>query len=193
MSTEIDWSKIHPQQRKDVPALTTHFAVGTHDHSFVKLPDRYIWAPAYKCWHPMSKIDYQDWFFDRLIPIEQYESLIPNQWQGEGLPPVGTVCEFKAGHSQFPELSWTEVRIVSHDNQGDRNFAVFASVSGYGGCSDPADFRPLRTPEQIATEERAKLIAELYNVITGPGDCWAKAARAIDAGYRLTPQRQEVA
>lgn len=77
----------------------------------------------------------------------------PSPWTGDDLPPVGTVCEFRAGHSQFPELSWTEVRIVSHDRQGGRDFAVFASMSGYGGCCNPADFRPIRTPEQIAAEE----------------------------------------
>lgn len=84
-----------------------------------------------------------------------------HEWNGEGLPPAGTVCEFKAGHSQFPELSWTEVRINSHDSQGGRDFAVFASMSGYGGCSDPADFRPIRTPEQIAAEEREQAIQQL--------------------------------
>ena len=43
-------------------------------------------------------------------------------------------------------------------------------------------------PAQIAAEGRAQRVAELYDVITGPGDCWAKAARAIDAGYRRVEQ-----
>lgn len=109
-------------------------------------------------------------------------------WTGDDLPPAGTVCEFKAGHSQFPELSWTEVRIVSHDRQGGRDFAVFASMSGYGGCCNPADFRPIRTPEQIAAEEREKAIDAILDDLSLSPECRYIAKRVHEAGYRkVTP------
>ncbi|WAE51208.1 hypothetical protein [Stutzerimonas frequens] len=109
-------------------------------------------------------------------------------WTGDDLPPVGTVCEFKAGHSQFPELSWTEVRIVSHDSQGGRDFAVFASMSGYGGCCNPADFRPIRTPEQIAAEERESHINGMLCHDALGGTRRGLAEALYDAGYRkVTP------
>lgn len=179
--TAIDWSKVHPQQRKDIPALTTHFTVGTHDHSFVKMPDRYIWSPHYKCWNPMSKSDYQDWYFDRLIPIEQYESLIPNQWQGAGLPPVGTVCEYYAD-----EDSWQRCEIVAHK---DGQAVVWVS-NAHIWASSGASLRPIRTPEQIAAEEREKAIDQImadYEFTVG--SCTHKlfrhqAERLHAAGYR---------
>ena len=129
----------------------------------------------------------------------QFQQHRPAPWSGEGLPPAGTVCEFKAGHSQFPELSWTEVRIVSHDKQGGRDFAVFASMSGYGGCSDPADFRPIRTPEQIAADERLHNVRNACSAIADTLDGLrgkTKVERAalavveamIDAGYRRVEQ-----
>lgn len=122
----------------------------------------------------------------------QFRQHRPVAWTGEGLPPVGTVCEFKSGHSQFPELSWSEVRIVSHDSQGGRDFAVFASMSGYGGCSNPADFRPIRTPEQIEADEREESIeqmepvaAEAWRNCQSGDDMITVICRALyDAGYR---------
>ena len=132
---------------------------------------------------------------DRDIQDAMVEAPKIPTWSGEGLPPVGTACEFKAGHSQFPELSWTKVRIIGHDRQGGKDFAVFSSVSGYGGCSDPADFRPIRTPEQIAAEEREKAINEMLaldpylpNATLGMMSR-ADFCRALyDAGYRRVEQ-----
>lgn len=110
------------------------------------------------------------------------------EWNGEGLPPVGAVCE-----NQFPPSGWKKVKIIAHDEVK----AVFRLDDGYqesyfGGSV--GDFRLIRTPEQIAAEERDREIADLYFTINwNEGrETWpiissgrkADYAKAIDAGYR---------
>lgn len=127
-----------------------------------------------------------------------YYAPIPLEtWDGQGLPPVGTVCEF-AGGTYSPEDPFDSdlregdrVTIIAHFKDGDLDLAAFtfnpqvrnpdrgaACVEqGAYGC-----FRPIRTPEQIASEEREKAIEEM---------CFAeetltvKQAKALyEAGYR---------
>lgn len=118
-------------------------------------------------------------------------------WSGEGLPPVGTVCEF-TGHTHCREdptdkdlHAGARVHIIAHFKDGDLDLAAFtfnpnnpdrgtACVSqGAFGC-----FRPLRTPEQIAAEDREKAIKDMFHVMQGMGDDLDCARRLYDAGYR---------
>ncbi len=129
--------------------------------------------------------------------FSEYWEWIDKPWDGQGLPPVGTVCEF-AGGTYSPEDPFDNdlregdrVTIIAHFKDGDLDLAAFtfnpqvrnpdrgaACVEqGAYGC-----FRPIRTPEQIAAEEREKAIKEM---------CFAeetltvKQAKALyDAGYR---------
>lgn len=101
-------------------------------------------------------------------------------WTGEGLPPVGTVCEF-AGGTPCPEDPFDKdlrvgmkVTIIAHFKCGDFTMAAFTFdpenpdrgmvqvEQGNFGC-----FRPIRTPEQIAAEEREDaiqlMLSELKN------------------------------
>ncbi|EMR0622662.1 hypothetical protein [Pseudomonas aeruginosa] len=134
------------------------------------------------------------------VPAEReatFEARPQEQWDGQGLPPVGTLCEF-AGGTYSPEDPFDNdlregdrVTIIAHFKDGDLDLAAFtfnpqvrnpnrgaACVEqGAYGC-----FRPLCTPEQIAAEEREKAIEEM---------CFAeetltvKQAKALyEAGYR---------
>lgn len=82
---------------------------------------------------------------------------LPNQtaWTGEGLPPVGTVCEFIGTTAGLKE--WKECRVVGHDG----HYAVINYKNNYSGHL-PGSFRPIRTPEQIAREERRDGISNMY-------------------------------
>lgn len=112
-------------------------------------------------------------------------------WSGEGLPPVGTVCEYNnlEPHPVSAELKWSQVHIVAHDTQGGDIFAVFSSLSGYHGDRRPECFRPIRTPEQIAIEVRSKACDAMYGIMTSPpvrDNNRSDMAEALyDAGYRL--------
>lgn len=107
------------------------------------------------------------------------------EWTGEGLPPVGTVCEvIYPGYSneRFDRFVGHSVTIVAHDVIDAEPVAVFRMP--VNGRADEQDyhalvakcFRPARTPEQIAAEEALREIEILYSE-GGP-------AAVFDAGYR---------
>lgn len=100
-------------------------------------------------------------------------------WDGEGLPPVGTVCEFATYHGGDPV--WKECKIIAHDD----GFAVIAYKGNYSGQSNN-HLRPIRTPEQIEAEERKAAIDAMYYVFKAAPGLSAKEgfAAIYDAGYR---------
>jgi len=109
--------------------------------------------------------------------------IIQSAWTGEGLPPVGTVCEYlEDGNGD-----WEQVRIVAIDQHLGYSFAVYSSDNGYSGNRRAELFRPIRTPEQIAAEERAiaveQMVADIRSLIVGPDD-FSKCGILYDAGYR---------
>ena len=112
----------------------------------------------------------------------------PAAWTGEGLPPVGTVCEMQ--HEDW--------------NRGWEKVLVLYASNAYVITSDPKSgeqhwyprnlsFRPLRTPDQIAAEEREKAVSEMADTLriqlgTNYRDDLARLYCFIlhDAGYRKT-------
>lgn len=99
-------------------------------------------------------------------------------WSGEGLPPVGTICE-----NVFPGEIWREVIIIAHD--GD--MAVFrlnnSERLNYFGDTRQ-HFRPIRTPEQIAAEERSAAVMAILDDLNLALDNLYIADRVYEAGYR---------
>ncbi|AVE32265.1 hypothetical protein [Pseudomonas aeruginosa] len=117
-----------------------------------------------------------------------FEARPQDTWDGQGLPPVGTVCEYRCHDNICEPKDWTVVHVLAHANHGSDTAMLLAEdVSGepgtmYGRIWIPRTCRPLRTPEQIAAEEREKAIEEM---------CFAeetltvKQAKALyEAGYR---------
>jgi hypothetical protein len=92
-------------------------------------------------------------------------------WNGEGLPPVGTVCEYagfgegyKSGFLDKQDVESVEV-VLHVDVRGERA-AVFKFFKDDGECcgveaGHSHKFRPILTPEQIAADEREAAISEL--------------------------------
>lgn len=103
-------------------------------------------------------------------------------WTGDGLPPVGTVCEFYAD-----EDTWRRCEVVAHkDGQ-----AVVWVNNAHIFSSSGASLRPIRTPEQIAEEERKAEIDVLCADIVGHYEApkmsehyLGLAAALHDLGYR---------
>lgn len=104
-----------------------------------------------------------------------FEARPQDAWDGQGLPPVGAKC--LTDRNDFLR----EVTILCH---GKTRTFVFDHVSQEEICLVLKDrvFLPIRTPEQIAAEEREKAIEEM---------CFAeetltvKQAKALyEAGYR---------
>lgn len=174
---QIDWSS--------APAEATHWDC------------RQFVSPAF-----MKKLSGADnWLFysggnwhiyGMLSPAEE-SKLIPRptiqEWTGEGLPPVGTVCEFRV-----KEGDWRQCEVIAHKSEVAICWIHCNKILSTGGAS----VRPIRTPEQIAEEVRDKAIADLYFTINwNEGrETWpiissgrkADYAKAIDAGWQQVTQ-----
>lgn len=110
------------------------------------------------------------------------------EWDGEGMPPVGSAsCEYLGAH-KYDE--WTVVNIFAH--YGHTVFVDFGD--GWRAEDDISRFRPVRTAEQVAAEEREKAINEMVFGVCGcEPDGGNTTAFMIcgfiyDSGYRKEPK-----
>jgi hypothetical protein len=114
--------------------------------------------------------------------------LVPRPtWNGEGLPPVGTVCEYRwAGVCR-------QVEIIAHWRAPADFVAVYVPLedgahSTECGRAIANAFRPIRTPEQIAADKRMQEIEVLEKdfFTIGFGSYRATAESLHRLGYRKT-------
>lgn len=168
MSTEIDWSKA-PEGAEFARVTIGHVDFyKTIEGVFSYLSDDGQWYPA------ITRRGDRDLIARPAAPA----------WSGEGLPPVGTVCECQVrGYGE-----WHRATILAHHNghvwaTGDDGKHCF-TVPPHG------NFRPLRTPEQIAADKRKKAIDEMVYGACGAEPDGANTTAFIlcgllyDAGYR---------
>lgn len=113
------------------------------------------------------------------------------EWDGNGLPPVGAVCEveFSSG--------WKQATVFAHakgaQGQTDALFAYTrqSGAADWNWTSDAGKFRPIRTPEQIAAKERKAAVDEMLATFKFSEEN-QETLRAVcfglyDAGYRRQP------
>lgn len=88
----------------------------------------------------------------------QLEKLLRGeQWDGTGLPPVGTECEFLSN-----DTSWGKVVIIGYD--GDRVVFKPSGETYYGiEPSERQIFRPLRTERDKAIEQMLSTVTNYNN------------------------------
>lgn len=117
---------------------------------------------------------------------------LPAKWNGEGLPPVGANVEVVGlGEGYKPDSlkSWADgdkVECIAHViMQGNSHlFPVFFNKRTIEFSSLRADvYRPIRTPEQIAAEEREVAICAMMEVCSEL-PCRQSCADLYDAGCR---------
>ncbi len=156
----IDWSC--------APAEATHYCIGDDLNPWRKIEGTVAYEHYKDKWYMVNSFN-KGCMPDYYVPIPQ------ETWDGQGLPPVGAKC--LTDRNDFLR----EVTILCH---GKTRTFVFDHVSQEETCLVLKDrvFLPIRTPEQIAAEEREKAIEEM---------CFAeetltvKQAKALfDAGYR---------
>jgi hypothetical protein len=117
-------------------------------------------------------------------PVEKARNELtprPDQWDGWGLPPVGTVCEM----TDETSTGWVEVEIIAQH----RGFSI-------GWCdkremvyfsSKPGEFRPIQS-------ERDRVITKMQVASQGEIGAPISATQAInlyDAGYRKMPEESD--
>lgn len=116
-------------------------------------------------------------------------------WSGEGLPPVGTVCQLRTVRDPNDAFEgWGKAEIL-YSSDGAVVWRWQGHTSEFGAEWSEVEFRPIRTPEQIAAEEREKAIDALcYDIVShyeAPkmSEHYLGLARALhSAGYRkVTP------
>lgn len=169
----IDWSK--------APEGATHFDTAEYrTKSFMKLEDGawYFWPPMFDCpgwrfWHADS-VDADTGPFVARPPA----ALV---WNGEGLPPVGTVCEFEVETDD-----WRLCEVIAIKDQYAVCWIHLNKVLTTGGAA----IRPIKTPEQIELDERLKTIDEMADIYRSNYEGHVKdGCQALyDAGYRKQVQ-----
>lgn len=105
----------------------------------------------------------------------------PKPWDGEGLPPVGKdVCEYRGAHQWDV---WTVVNIFAEWGEGSRRVVFVDFGDGWREERDAERFRPIRTAEQIAADERERGIEEIRKVLISSAKGSIEST-IYDAGYR---------
>lgn len=188
MEKKIDWSK--------APEGTTHFCHDAIDGSHWRdLSGTYA-----KYWHSGKWHDHgfhSDAMLDGSLNLEARP--VQPAWNGEGLPPVGTVCQVTKGHKHefVKQFDGKRVRIVAHYGSEDETpLAVFRvldetrKTEAHYHALVARCFEPIKTAEQIAAEAKAKAMAEMLTLYeTGlvesqTDDVPAGIEALYDAGYR---------
>lgn len=120
----------------------------------------------------------------------------PASWAGEGDPPVGTVCEFHGAGAACPDDPWhpdlkdgDHVTIIAYFNDSVGQVAAFTFKARNENIASiqveqarPGAFQSIRTPEQIAEEERVKGIQEMREAAGSLNNF--PFEQLYDAGYR---------
>lgn len=182
MSADIDWSK--------APADAQAY-----------MPGSYEWLEGWwkkkgtQCYFcPIEQSDLGEWKSTYARPFDHPSLLMrPSDrgWTGQGLPPVGTSCEYFSKSFQ----RWLPVVMIGLFRG---NPVLGCEETGAVGELDVVEYqlRPRRTPEQIAADEREKVVAPMLEVIKQahyamPNTGVAPSAKARtyaealhDAGYR---------
>jgi len=141
------------------------------------------WFTWYPCAHSWAKPAYKS-------PgnFSWWESAVerpqPSAWNGQGLPPVGAVCDVKQ-MARGAEREWFKAKVL----YSSPYTVVLDDYQAGEFVSHPCtlQFRPIRTPEQKAADEREAAIDDMIDLL-GKNRKVQKtrdhAGTLYDAGYR---------
>ncbi|HCT4713611.1 TPA: hypothetical protein OTY26_003223 [Pseudomonas aeruginosa] len=189
----IDWSK--------APSSATHYLPEQKDLGweacwYKKDGDKWL---VLNC-ALLEKRGHTEWIVDdsevdKFVPLLVPRSAFSSEWNGQSLPPVGTVCEWHGPNSDGPDgWVYTESKVVAYTDDG--LFICMQKPSCWPVVQriDNCEFRPLLTPEQVAAAERWAAIQQMLafaDVKYGAGELMSPkeyvetAVSALyDAGYR---------
>ena len=190
--TEVDWSKA-PEWAN---VRLVHVSFG----------DVACWADAHKDGATANRDDRKSFEFKLIakcwVVLATRPTTQPAAWNGGGLPPVGTVCEVMVGGLPSVAQDWEECTVLLiNAGAGGKMQVCTRDVSGdlaiYHLGHDAVYFRPIRTPEQIAADEREAAVMAMLDLDPfQPNATLGMMSRAdfcralYDAGYRKQEQAQ---
>ena len=155
MSEQIDWSKAPEGADK----------CNTHNGMFYKGERPYLQVFIHEKWMPSAIIKSNELFV--------YRPTTPS-WSSEGLPPVGVVCM----------ANGYQVVIVAHHCNGIHAIYAESEYDGLLYYGEPNEFRHIRTPEQIAADEREAAVDEMHKLYMEGAKHSGGLYAIYDAGYR---------
>ena len=164
---EVDWGK--------APDGATHYNATCSCPWLKETPPSYFCNGA---WVEYNKFNKQATIHLRTT-IKRPQEIENKEWNGESIPPIGTVCEYYWSEGD----EWRKCEVVAYYLANVVAVDVFDStaVCLHFGLSL---LRPLRTPEQIEEEKRLQAIDEMNELILGWGVEKRMLAVLYDAGYR---------
>lgn len=175
----IDWNK--------APDGATHYnADAAHPWLRKEGSGLYFWVGDWG-WQKYSCTNMSSIHISSAIPKPTGENAVkrPQEWDGGGLPPVGAVCEY---HLWDEGKKWRKCEVVAHYFVNYfANVVAVDVLDSSAVCLCPSLFRPIKTVEQIAAEERRLAIDEMYSVLTAQGKTMIQRGQLgalYDAGYR---------
>lgn len=142
--------------------------------------------------------DYDVWVEYRAYSYENPKRHIknavkrPQEWDGSGIPPVGTVCEYRLNEYRLNEYDiWFTCKIVYVLSGSDYGFVAWCDHLGsdqfltFSSDRYTLQLRKIKTPEQIAAEERSLAIKEMCEVASKRNSKELTLMESLyDAGYR---------
>ncbi|MBX5689026.1 hypothetical protein ISD91_27480 [Pseudomonas aeruginosa] len=181
----IDWSK--------APSSATHYLPEQKDLGweacwYKKDGDKWLVLNCAR----LEKRGHMEWVVDdsevdKFVPLLVPRSAFSSEWNGQGLPPVGTVCIVEPHNTMwgFSSTSGYERKILAY--YGEYVWLGHAETPLETTRIDKVDFRPIRPPEQIAAEERSKECDRIFVILSSverEGNRSDMAEALYDAGYR---------
>lgn len=167
--SQIDWSK--------APEGATHWDCRKFvSPSFMRKPEGSTHWMFYGGgeWH----------LYGALVDTEEAKLIKrPQPWNGEGLPPVGTNAENR---------ECGVVTVLAHGVFRGQTMIICQGDDTIVTCT-PDQLNPIRTPEQIAAEERRKSAIALYEAVMNfgklafdrlPLDRQEHYLKLVDAGWQ---------
>ena len=110
----------------------------------------------------------------------------PPEWDGSGVPPVGMVCEYRLNDG-----AWIKCKVVYALSGTDDCFVAYCEHLStdqfltFSSKRYKLQLRKIKTPEQIAAEERLHAIDEMVDLAQRSGSIFKDVMSALyDAGYR---------
>lgn len=161
MSEQIDWS----EAPEGAMVLLKHVR-----------DNRYAWAVSHAEESDAWMVEGTGFKFRLMESCWRVVSTRPStpSWSGEGLPPVGVVC--MAGCEQ--------VVIVAHHCNGIHAIYAESESDGLLYYGEPNEFRKIRTPKQIAADERELAVDEMHKLYMEGAKHSGGLYALYDAGFR---------
>jgi len=133
----IDWNK--------APEGATHYLA--YNGCFFEKENGTFYVAGKKAW---GKVYTTHSFEAELIPRPS------PAWNGEGLPPVGIDIEFKSSGGEW--------LVGQYIGQFNGKIIAGCHATGVVGYLQSGEMQPIRTPEQIAADEREAAVAAMLEL-----------------------------